>query len=164
MTMNDLTSYGTRAFRNDQIRTWLPAPEVRKDFSVAQRGGGAISPLRLDGRRILIVEDEALLALDLQFACEDDGAEVIGPALSLDQALAKLESNPVIDGAILDVDLCGRDVYPVAVLLRDRGVPFIFHTGHGSRTRLGELFPGSVTCNKPSSPDALIDSLVQLMA
>jgi hypothetical protein len=50
------------------------------------------------------------------------------------------------------------------VLLRDRGVPFIFHTGHGSQTRLTELFPGSVTCNKPSSPDALIDALLLLMA
>ena len=164
MMMTDLTSYPARTFRSDHIRPWLPGSDGGEGIGGAQRRGAAIPGLKLDGRRILIVEDEALLALDLQFACEDEGAEVIGPAMSLDQALAKLESRPAIDGAILDVDLCGRDVYPVAAMLRDRDVPFIFHTGHGSRTRLAELFPGSVTCSKPSSPDTLIHALLLLMA
>ncbi|MEO6092822.1 MAG: response regulator [Novosphingobium sp.] len=161
--MNDLNSYRTRAFRSDQIRSWLPKPEGSEGIGGAQCRGAAPPGLKLEGRRILIVEDEPLLALDLEFSCEDEGAQVIGPAMSLDQALGRLENSPAIDGAILDVDLGGRDVYPVAAMLRARGVPFIFHTGHGSRTRLAELFPGSVTCNKPTSPDALINTLLVLM-
>ena len=117
---------------------------------------------RLAGKRVLIVEDEALLAMDLQFAFEDEGAEVIGPALSLEHALRAISSAEAIDGAILDVDLAGRDVYPVARKLTERGVPFVFHTGHGSRIKLAEMFPGSITCTKPTLPETLIDTLLRL--
>jgi CheY-like chemotaxis protein len=149
-------------------RTEAP-PAWRSQAPQSQPGGsthhpGAASPaFRLTGRRILIVEDEALLALDLQFACEDEGAQVIGPAMSLEQAQARLECGTAIDGAILDVNICGRDIYPVAAALRARGVPFVFHTGHGSHARLSEMFPGSITCAKPSSPATLIDKLLRLL-
>lgn len=122
---------------------------------------------RLGGWRILIVEDEALLAMDMQFTFEDEGAEVVGPALSLDQAIALImraePSGAPIHGAILDVDVAGRDVYPVAATLRERGVPIVFHTGHGSRIRLAEMFPGSVTCSKPTLPETLVLTLLQLL-
>lgn len=118
------------------------------------------TPRRLLGMRVLVVEDEALVALDLQFALEDEGAIVIGPALSLPDALELLAREPQIDGAILDVDLAGIEVYPAADLLRTRGIPFVFHTGHGSRASLSERFPGSLTCNKPTLPSALITALL----
>ena len=116
---------------------------------------------RLLGMRVLVVEDEALVALDLQFALEDEGAIVIGPALSLPDALELLACEPHIDGAILDVDLAGIEVYPAADLLRARGIPFVFHTGHGSRVSLSERFPGSLTCSKPTTPATLITALLQ---
>jgi CheY-like chemotaxis protein len=116
---------------------------------------------RLFGMRVLVVEDEALVALDLQFALEDEGAIVIGPALSLSDALDLVGREPRIDGAILDVDLAGLEVYPAADMLRARDIPFVFHTGHGSRASLSERFPGSLTCSKPTLPSALITALLQ---
>lgn len=114
------------------------------------------------GRQVLIVEDEALVAIDLQFALEDAGAEVLGPAMSLSVALAVAEHAAHIDCALLDVDLAGHDVFPVAMVLQQRGVPFIFHTAHGSRRRLAEMFPGAITCLKPTLPETLIDLLAGL--
>jgi CheY-like chemotaxis protein len=114
---------------------------------------------RLLGKRILIVEDEALVALELQFAFEDEGAEIVGPALSLMKALETATHDAEIDLALLDVDIAGENVFPVAELLRRRGVPFAFHTGHASRSELGALFPGTVTFIKPAMAEALIAHL-----
>lgn len=117
---------------------------------------------RLLGKAVLIVEDEALLALELQLAYEDEGAEVIGPALSLMAAVEAVAHTPRIDFAVLDVDLAGEDVYPIAEMLLQRGVAFLFHTGHGSRTQLEQLYPGSKTLTKPTLPETLIDHLLGL--
>ena len=117
---------------------------------------------RLLGKRILIVEDEALLAMEMQFAFEDEGAEVLGPALSLEAATTLVAGTPEIDAAILDVDLGGHDVYPVASLLAARGVPFLFHTGHGSEASLAALFPSAITLTKPTFPDTLVRELRRL--
>jgi CheY-like chemotaxis protein len=114
---------------------------------------------RLLGKRILIVEDEALVALELQFAFEDEGAEVVGPAQSLMKALETATYDSDIDLALLDVDVAGENVFPVAELLRRRGVPFAFHTGHASRSELGSLFPGTTTFIKPTMAEALIAHL-----
>ena len=141
---------------------WLarPAQSGVADRLPAQRFAG--EGQRLIRKRVLIVEDEALLAMDLQFAFEDEGAEIIGPALSLEQAIRAAASGDRIDGAVLDVDLGGHDVFPVAHMLQERGVPFVFHTGHGSRASLSETFPGSATCIKPTLPETLIETLLRL--
>jgi CheY-like chemotaxis protein len=118
---------------------------------------------RLTGKRVLIVEDEALVALDLELAFEDEGVEVVGPALNLRDALSHLGSGAWIDGAVLDVDLGGKDVFPVAEILRARGVPFVFHTGHATRESLDRLFPGVTVCTKPALPSALIAVLLHLI-
>ncbi|RZJ98040.1 MAG: response regulator [Novosphingobium sp.] len=114
---------------------------------------------RLLGKRVLIVEDEAMVALELQYAFEDEGAEIVGPAQTLARALATVSQDHEIDVALLDVDLAGENIYPVADLLRQRGVPFAFHTGHGSRSEIGALFPGATTFMKPALPEALIEHL-----
>lgn len=118
---------------------------------------------RLLGRRVLVVEDEALLALELQFAFEDEGAEVIGPALSLMKALEIVAQARTIDAAVLDVDLAGEDVYPIAEILLQRNVPFLFHTAHGSRSELTQMFPGAVTLTKPTLPEVLTEQLLRLI-
>ncbi len=128
----------------------------------AQPGCSADRGKKLLGSRVLIVEDEALVAIELQLAFEDAGAEVLGPAMSLTAALTMAEHAAQIDCALLDVDLAGRDVYPVARILRRRGIPFIFHTGHGSHLIHGEMFPGSTTCLKPTSSETLIELLAAL--
>jgi|EndMetStandDraft_4_1072995.scaffolds.fasta_scaffold11838_3 DNA-binding response OmpR family regulator len=117
---------------------------------------------RLLGKRILIVEDQALLALELQFAFEDEGAEVIGPALSLPAARQTVIEGTEIDLAVLDVDLAGADVYPVAAMLQQRGVPFVFHTGHGTEAEIHAHFPAATICIKPTLPATLIAQLLLL--
>lgn len=117
---------------------------------------------RLAGRRVLIVEDEAALALELQLAFEEEGAEVLGPALSLMGALETVAHTRNIDLAVLDVDLAGENIYPIAELLLQRGVPFLFHSGHGSRSQLAQLFPDTTTLAKPALPETLIDHLLRL--
>jgi len=83
-------------------------------------------------RRVLIVEDEALIAMLLEQMVLDLGYEVVGPASTVDEALSLLERDPC-DGAVLDVTL-GNGVLstPVAEALRAKGVPFLFASGHGA--------------------------------
>jgi len=83
----------------------------------------------LQGARVLIVEDAVLLALELETGLADAGAEVIGPAYELEEAMALLDRP--IDAAVLDANLNGRSVMPVAEALARRKVPFVFATGYG---------------------------------
>jgi CheY-like chemotaxis protein len=84
----------------------------------------------LFGRRILIVEDEALVSMVIEEALRDLGCDIVGPVGTLDQALALARTEP-LDGALLDVNLGGEPVYPVADALSSRGIPFAFVTGYG---------------------------------
>ena len=83
---------------------------------------------RLDGLKVLVVEDDALIAASVCFALEELGAEVVGPATSVEEALSRLDSVEV-DGAVLDVNLGADLVYPVADRLMEQQVPFVFSTG-----------------------------------
>jgi PAS domain S-box-containing protein len=83
----------------------------------------------LRGSRVLIVEDAVLLALELETGLSDAGAEIVGPAYELEEAMALLERP--IDAAVLDANLNGRSVTPVAEALARRHVPFVFATGYG---------------------------------
>jgi DNA-binding LytR/AlgR family response regulator len=86
---------------------------------------------RLKGCRLLVVEDEYLIAADLTASLELLGVEVIGPAASVEEALSLVENNGSrIDGAVLDINLQNERVYPVADVLTARGVPFVFTTGY----------------------------------
>ena len=107
---------------------------------------------------ILVAEDEGLIALDLQMSLEDEGMRVVGPYATLEDCLAAVEKHDV-DLAILDVDLRGKNVYPVAERLQQNGVPFVFHTGHGDPIELAKRFPGAKVCRKPTSVRNLIANL-----
>ena len=89
----------------------------------------AAAPTDLKRARVLIVEDAVLLAMELETALADAGAQVIGPAYELEEALAMLDQP--IDAAVLDANLNGQSVAPVAQALAARGVPFVFATGYG---------------------------------
>ena len=78
---------------------------------------------------MLIVEDAVLLALELETGLSEAGAEIVGPAYELEEAMALL--NRPIDAAVLDANLNGHSVTPVAQALAARGVPFVFATGYG---------------------------------
>ncbi|RYF36877.1 MAG: response regulator, partial [Cytophagaceae bacterium] len=84
----------------------------------------------LEGRRVLVVENEWLIAEELCRVLTNEGAHVIGPAASMDQALA-LIAECKVDAAVLDIHLGnGPNVYSLAELLQAREVPFIFATGY----------------------------------
>jgi DNA-binding LytR/AlgR family response regulator len=90
----------------------------------------------LAGRRILIVEDEFLLAMELELLLLQRGCLVLGPVSSVDHALALLDGEPP-DVALLDVNLKGERATPIAAALMVRGVPFVLVTGY-SRPQLSE--------------------------
>jgi CheY-like chemotaxis protein len=86
--------------------------------------------MSLTGKRVFIVEDEALILMVLEDSLAAMGCEVVASALQLDDAVAKARSLD-FDIAILDVNLAGQPVEPVADLLAGRGIPFLFASGYG---------------------------------
>jgi CheY-like chemotaxis protein len=107
----------------------------------------------LDGQRVLVVEDEFLLALDMMQMIEERGGTVVGPAGTLDRALALARSQS-IDGAILDINLDRRDSFPVADALLERGIPVVFATGYDGPF-LPERFADTPRLSKPFTEAAL---------
>jgi ActR/RegA family two-component response regulator len=86
--------------------------------------------VRLEHRRILIVEDDYFIASEVAHAFQLRGADVIGPAPTLSTAFRMVESDHAIELAVLDINLRGEMVYPLAEMLEDKGVPFVFSTGY----------------------------------
>jgi DNA-binding NtrC family response regulator len=90
----------------------------------------------LAGCRVLIVEDESLLGMELEALLKEDGCEVLGPASTVEWALDLIYEGE-LDLALLDVNLKGVRATPVAAALRDRGIPFVVVTGY-SRAQTSE--------------------------
>jgi CheY-like chemotaxis protein len=115
----------------------------------------------LRGHLILVVEDEYFLAQDLVDRFVSVGAEVLGPAGTVAEALTLLESAEV-QAAVLDINLRGERVYSVADMLRQKHVPFVFASGYG-----GELEQSAYAdiprCIKPVSFESLARTLVGQM-
>jgi CheY-like chemotaxis protein len=109
------------------------------------------------GLRILIVEDAVLLALELEAGLNDAGADVIGTAVELDEAMEFLSRD--FDAAVLDVNLNGRLVTPFAEALKGRRVPFIFATGYGE-THAPVGFDAPIV-RKPYNVGQIIAALVE---
>ena len=97
--------------------------------------------------RVLVVEDEMLVAMLLEDLLAELGYEVVGPAKRLDTAVAMAEAEP-LGAAVLDVNLAGQNTYPVADVLRRRGIPFVFATGYGARA-LADAYRDVPTLQKP---------------
>lgn len=115
----------------------------------------------LQGRAILVVEDEALIACEIAMVLEEAGARVIGPAATVRRALA-LISEDMPAAAVLDVRLGREDVTEVATRLTTLGVPFVFHTGHADSAMLAD-WPESEIVRKPAPPEAILDALCALL-
>lgn len=112
--------------------------------------------------RILVAEDNALIALDVADGIIAVGGDLLGPFASVAGALRALEGNS-IDAAILDANLADRDVTPLAKALHARAVPFIVYTGSGLPEALRQCAPDIPVISKPASIDGLIDRLTQLI-
>lgn len=116
----------------------------------------------LEGRRILIMDDEPILALDLQLTLQDARAVVIGPATTVAAALDLMEAQR-LDCALLDVRMGRDDGFAVARKLSERGVPWLFHTGDADPNRLQRDWPQCRILTKPSAPSELIAGLASLL-
>lgn len=114
----------------------------------------------LAGRRILVVEDESLVAMLLETILEDMGCTAVGPAATVDEGLALVADGARLDAALLDVNVAGRQVFPIAQALRDRGVPFVFSTGYGEGG-LPDEWRGQTTIQKPFTEAAVRDALMR---
>lgn len=117
---------------------------------------------KLRGIRILLVEDEIMIALEIAEALKQEGADVAGPFLTLDAAMAAAQTE-AIDLAILDIDLRGEEVFPAAELLRARGIPFLFYTGRPDREQLRGPFATVPVCIKPLPTPKLLEALSKLL-
>jgi DNA-binding response OmpR family regulator len=111
---------------------------------------------------ILIVEDEPLLAFELQIGVEDAGGEVVGPVGTADAALQLLNS-VIIAGAVLDVQLADGDVTPVAEALMARRIPMVVQSEFDLPLGLQHLCPDVPFYKKPASPRLLLAKLAQLI-
>jgi CheY-like chemotaxis protein len=113
----------------------------------------------LAGRRVLVVEDEPILAMALEDMLEELGCTIVGPALRLSAAMALAEEE--VDAAILDVNLGGEAALPVAARLRARGVPIMFATGYGEA--IAAEHPGIPILPKPYLMHDLARALARLL-
>jgi len=115
----------------------------------------------LDGLRILVVEDEAAISLLLEDMLIDFGCEVVGPAARLAAAL-DLAQSETFDLAILDVNVAGEAIYPVAEALDERNVPFVFSTGYGS-AGIKDPYRGRPVVQKPFAQHELRQRLLHAL-
>lgn len=113
----------------------------------ADAGGSQETSDRPSARKILLVEDEILVAMLLEEIMADLGYEVVGPVGRVAEAI-ELAQRAEIDGAILDVNLAGHHVYGVADALGARGIPYMFATGYG-QAGLREGYADRPVLNKP---------------
>ena len=115
----------------------------------------------LTGRRVLVVEDESLVAMLLETILEDMGCTPVGPAATVDDGL-KMANDEQLDAALLDVNVAGKQVFPIAEALRARGVPFVFSTGYGEGG-LPDEWRGQATIQKPFTEAAVCEALMKAM-
>jgi CheY-like chemotaxis protein len=117
---------------------------------------------KFTGSRAFVVEDETLVLFGLEDALADLGCEVVAQAMRLDQAMAMAEALGPVDVAILDVNIGGTTVFPVAEILKERGVPLVFATGYG-RAGLPPEWQSHAVIVKPYSLDDIERALTPLL-
>lgn len=117
----------------------------------------------LDRLRILVVEDELIIALNLEDMLGAFGCEVVGPFAHISEAEQAARTEP-LDGALLDVNVRGRLVYPVAETLLARGVPVLFCSGYSDTSIMPERFASVPQMSKPYAENSLREAMERLFA
>ena len=117
--------------------------------------------LPLQDRRVLVVEDEYFIATCVAERLVADGAQVLGPLGSREDALALIDSGAEIDAAVLDVNLGGEPAFDIADRLAERAVPFLFTSGY-HRSEFPERFRDSPMCLKPVAAEAIARAVADL--
>ncbi|MCD6074295.1 MAG: response regulator [Rhodospirillales bacterium] len=110
----------------------------------------------LEGFRILVVEDDFLVAEVLIDILTDAGAEVVGPFGWVDEGVGAINENVgTLDCAVLDINLHGLKSYPIADALKAHNIPFVFTTGYSGEA-IPDAYRSFPRCEKPFDPDRLI--------
>jgi len=138
-----------------------PTPEVRHRAGQAKAGQGKPRVGRA-GRRVLIVEDEAIIAGLIEAILRQAGWSVVGPVATLERALETIERER-LDAALLDVRINGHDAFAVADVLMRRRIPFIFVSGF-TRKQLPLGYRDCAHIAKPFTPDAISARLDEILA
>lgn len=119
-------------------------------------------PRPFKGRTVLVVEDDFVIAEDLEFALKQAGAEVVGPAESLPRAIRLFREAKKLDAATLNIDLGGVEVFPLADELLTEGVPILFLTGYGGG-HIPDKYSGIRHCDKPIGSARVLEELQGLL-
>jgi DNA-binding NtrC family response regulator len=114
----------------------------------------------LQGAKLLFVEDEAILALDMINMLLDAGAEVVGPVLSVKRAVELAESQ-TIDCGFFDVTLKDGLVFPAAEVLRQKGAGIVFYTGQADLEAIRQDWPEAKVLQKPAPLAALMQAVIE---
>jgi CheY-like chemotaxis protein len=131
------------------------------DYGAAAAGEGAVPVSALAGKRILVVEDEVLIAVMVTDMLAGLGATVVGPATTIEEGLT-LAGSETFDAAVLDINVRGERIDPIADLLVARGIPMLFATGYGVAA-IAERRNASVI-DKPYTQERLAGALAHAMA
>jgi DNA-binding response OmpR family regulator len=121
----------------------------------------ATSP-RLDGSRVLVVEDDFFIGLELAATLRDAGADVVGPLQTVQSALAGAEDQK-LSAAILDIRLGNETVEPVARRLAEHAIPFLFYTGQSTTDPVQAMWPDCRIVAKPALPSSLLSAIAALV-
>src|SRR5262245_543706 len=145
--------------------TFLFGPPKMSNPDVGLAGQAATRPgqrrARHAGRRVLIVEDEAMIAGLIESILSAAGWSVVGPAATLERALATIERER-LDAALLDVRLNGHEAFALADVLMRRGIPFIFVSGF-TRKQIPPRYRDCAYIAKPFTPDAILALLEEVV-
>lgn len=114
----------------------------------------------LTNLRVLAVEDESLVAMQLEDILDELGCVVVGLAMRVRRAMEMLDRGDAIDVAVLDVNIAGEKVFPVAARLEEAGVPFLFATGYG-RQGLEGRWPDRPVVQKPYTLDQIATAILE---
>ncbi len=112
--------------------------------------------------RVLIVEDEPLIAADIELVLAEDGHVIVATAATVEHALA-LAARETVDAVVLDANLAGKSAEPVAQFLIERKVPFVGISGY-SHDQRPHSFASAPFLSKPFRPSLLISALSDLVA
>jgi len=116
----------------------------------------------LQGARILVAEDDAILAFDLGITLQRAGAHVLGPTLTLAHTLA-LAQTATLSAAVLDISLRDEEVFPAARELKARGVGIVFCTGYAAVDRLMRDWPDAQVLTKPTPARLLVEAVRRVL-
>jgi CheY-like chemotaxis protein len=117
----------------------------------------------LRGRRILVVEDEYMIANEVMEALGEVGAEVVGPVARLGAALELARDEEGLDGAVIDVSLAGQMIWPVLDTLAERGVPVVLATGFDVDA-IPPAYAHLPRCEKPVAAPEILRTLAGRLA